>query len=337
MATSYRTAGRASPDDHYLEAEAPKRVAWGAVFAGALLALMVMMLINLLLLGFGAAAVDPAQEQNPLSGLGMGSVIGLIVSNLIALFVGGWVAGRLANKPHSTESVLHGLLTWSVLTIVSFMLLTSVIGTMVGGVTSVVGRGLSLASQGIAAVAPDATQAVQQALGGQDLTLGDIRREASQLLNQIDDRNQVQQGQLEQQTQQATEQMQDTATDIAQNPQQAGQEIQQLINQLFSGEIQDLAESAERQDLVEALANRTDMSRSEAEQAVDNWIQTYQQAQQALQQAQQQLEQAAQQAAEALSAASFWTLIGLLIGAVVAAIGAWVGGPKAGHHRARVA
>lgn len=334
MATSYRTAGHAAPAEPYVEAEAPKRVAWGAVFAGAILALMVMMLINLLLLGFGAATVNPAEEQNPLSGLGIGGIIGLIVSNLIALFVGGWVAGRLANKPRHTESVLHGLLTWSVLTIASFMLLSSVVGAMVGGITSVVGRGLSLASQGISAVAPDAAQAVQQAIGGQGIALSDIRQEVTQILDQVQDDEQVQQGEVQQQAEQAAQSAQNTAADIVQNPQQAGQEIQQLINQLFSGETADLAESASRADLVEALVNRTDMSQAEAEQAVNSWIQTYQDAQQALQQAQQQLQQAAQQAAEALSAAAFWTLIGLLIGAVVAAIGSWVGAPKS-LHRAR--
>ncbi len=336
MATTYRNPGPRGSTETYVEGEAPKRIAWGAVFAGALLALMVMMLINLLLLGFGAAAVDPAQEQDPLSGIGMGSAIGLIVSNLIALFVGGWVAGRLANKPNTTEGILHGLLTWSVLTVASFMLLTSVLGTVVGGVTSVVGRGLSLAGDGMAAVAPDAAQAVQEAIGGQGLSLGNIREEARQIMNQVDEDAQVQPGDLEQEAEQAAQSAQDTAGEIAQNPQQAGQEISQLIDELFSGETEDLAESAGRDDLVEVMVNRTDMSQAEAEQAVDNWIQVYQDAQQALSEAQEALAEAAQQAAEAISAAAFWTLIGLLIGAVVAAIGSWVGSPKS-LHRARAA
>ncbi|MEX2536065.1 MAG: hypothetical protein WD273_10775 [Trueperaceae bacterium] len=298
------------------------RVSWGAVLAGTLVALMVIVLINLLVLGIGLDSINPASEGSPLEGVGTGLGIGVLIANLLALFVGGWVAGRAANRHRGFDGVLHGILTWGLVSLLSFWLLTSAVGQLVGGVTSAVGTGLSLVGQGVSAVAPDAAEAVEDALGGVDLSLEGIREEAQQLVSQDGEG-----AQGEEQADQAAGAAEEAAGDAAQDPQQSAGEISTLIGQLFS-EGQDVADSATREDLVTALTERTDMSQEEAEQTVDNWVQTYEDAQQALEEAQQTLEEAAQTATDAVSTAAFWAFVGLLLGAVVAAVGALTGRPK---------
>ena len=71
-----------------------RRTAWSAVVAGAPVALMTTFLSSLL--AAGLRNPNPASGQNPLAGYGTGSVVALVATSLIALFLGGWVTGYLA-------------------------------------------------------------------------------------------------------------------------------------------------------------------------------------------------------------------------------------------------
>jgi len=139
-----------------------KRISWGSVFAGALIALVVQLSLSILGLGIGMGTVDPVEENNPLHGLGTGSLIWWSLTMLISLFAGGWVAGRLAGVPKAFDSILHGLLTWSVVTLFSFYLLTTAVGGVISGVGNIIGKTVSLAGQGVGAVAPELAQSVKQ-------------------------------------------------------------------------------------------------------------------------------------------------------------------------------
>ena len=66
-----------------------RRISWGAVFAGALLALITQLGLSLLGAGIGLSTIDPMEERNPLSGIGTGAVIWYALSTLVALYVGG--------------------------------------------------------------------------------------------------------------------------------------------------------------------------------------------------------------------------------------------------------
>ncbi len=123
------------------------RITWGAIIAGALTALAVVTMLNLLGLGIGLSTIDPMTENDPLSGLGTGTLIWLGLSNLAALFVGGMVAGRMSGFPSQKDAGLHGFLAWALYAVVSFLLITSAVGSMVNGVSSAV-SGVFGGSQG---------------------------------------------------------------------------------------------------------------------------------------------------------------------------------------------
>ncbi|MEJ7708346.1 MAG: hypothetical protein WKF84_00415 [Pyrinomonadaceae bacterium] len=120
-------------------AAAVKRISWASVFAGVVIVLVTQLLLSLLGLGIGASTINPTTEQDPTSGLGLGAGIWFIISSLIALFAGGWVAGRLAGIPRNTDSMLHGILTWGLSTLLLFYFLTSTVGSLIGGTFRVLG------------------------------------------------------------------------------------------------------------------------------------------------------------------------------------------------------
>lgn len=134
-----------------------RRTSWSAVFAGALVALMTTFLLSLLFAGIGLH-IDLTSNQNPLSGFGTGGIAALVVTNLVALFLGGWVAGHLAGVSRRSDAFIHGVLTWGVLTILTIFLLTTALGRFVGGVTSLVGGVLGTTTQAAATAAPNSPQ-----------------------------------------------------------------------------------------------------------------------------------------------------------------------------------
>jgi len=126
-----------------LDADRPakKRISWGAVFAGVVVALVTQLLLSVLGVGIGASTIDPVTEQNPVAGIGVGAGIWFVFSTFLAMFAGGWVAGRLAGVACKTDSALHGVLTWGPATLVTFFLLTTAVGALIGGAAASV-RGM---------------------------------------------------------------------------------------------------------------------------------------------------------------------------------------------------
>ncbi len=213
-----------------------RHTAWGAVFAGAIIALMITFLLNLLFAGIGLANFDPATSNNPLSGYGTGSIIAIIVINVVALFIGGLVAGRLSGTPRRGDAVIHGILTWSLLTIGTILLLSTAIGRIVGGVAGLVGNTVSSVAQGAAAVAPGAANAIPNQLN--------VQGQINQFL-----------------------------TDAGvQNPEQTGQQlVQRIVQRVQNGE--SLTSPDAQNEFKTFLANNSNLSEQEINQQVQQFTQ----------------------------------------------------------------
>ncbi|UEM01936.1 hypothetical protein JL101_018255 [Skermanella rosea] len=150
-----------------------RRIAWSAVFAGVVVALALNLVLAILGIGIGLTTIDPAQADSPqASTLGIAATLWWIVSALISIAAGGWVAGRMAGMPTRVDGALHGLITWGIATLLLFWLLTSAVGSLIGGTFSVVGNALSTATQ-------EATQAAGQTDPG---TAQGIQEQARALL-----------------------------------------------------------------------------------------------------------------------------------------------------------
>jgi hypothetical protein len=126
-----------------------RRLRWGAIFAGALIMLVIMMLLSLLGIGIGFGSLDIMEEPDPAKGLGTGALIYWVISNIIAVFAGGFVAGKLMSTNFKGSGYYHGILAWSVYTLISFFVLTTAVGAIFSGVGKVVTKSVSGIGSGI--------------------------------------------------------------------------------------------------------------------------------------------------------------------------------------------
>src|SRR4051812_23102713 len=86
------------------------RVSWGAIIAGAMVALAIYFVLTLLGMALGLELVHRRNVD-----LGAGAAIYSILTLLIAMFFGGWATSRLAVGESTLEAVLYGIILWGIL------------------------------------------------------------------------------------------------------------------------------------------------------------------------------------------------------------------------------
>lgn len=108
-------------DNSISGARANCAVSWSAVIAGALVAFSLSVLFNMLNAGLGLVAFP--ESFRALGTLGMGGYFWLIICGIIAMFIAGWVAGKVYSffSASSCGGVLHGFLAWSLALLISLI------------------------------------------------------------------------------------------------------------------------------------------------------------------------------------------------------------------------
>jgi hypothetical protein len=146
---------------------ASPRISWAAIFGGAVAALGLWLLLYAFGLAVGLSSMDP---NDPHSARGSGIFTGVWsgVSPLIALFVGGLVAARLAGVFLRGYGALHGLVMWGLVTISGALMVFTIVSSLVTGAAKVGG---SVVRGGGAALKGMASAAGIGAGGAQDLGL----------------------------------------------------------------------------------------------------------------------------------------------------------------------
>jgi polyhydroxyalkanoate synthesis regulator phasin len=278
-----------------------RRVSWGGIFAGALVAIGIQILLGFLGAAIGLAAIDPTSP----GGFTIGAAIWLIFSGIIALFGGGWVAGRLTGERFKMDRALNGLVVWALTIILTLYLITTTAMTIIGGALGFVQTSVVAAGQVAQAAGPQIGQYIQQQFGGPGSPLGQLQAEVEQLFEQT--------------------------TDTLQSP-QARQELQKDVQTVLSALNRLVTEGKisqqTQQQVQQILVERGDMSQQQAEEMLNEWIQTSKDIrQQAMAQADS-LTKAAENAADVVAATSGWIFFILLLDAVAAVAGAVVGSPQ---------
>lgn len=298
-------------------AVSPLRVSWSAVFAGGAIALASYLVLSVMGTAIGAGAMNPMADGNPLQGFGTGAGVWLFISTLLSVAAGAWVAGRTA----PTRGGLHGLLSWTVTTLLATWLLASLAGTVVGTAGNIAGKGLSLAADGVAAAAPSVSQGIKEQLNKNGISLDwdNLEAELNKTLAQSG-KAELAPSSLEQQADQAQAQGESAGRVAAEDPTQAVDQLKQWFERVRKAGEPALS-AADKQALVNIVAARTGKSQQEAQQVVDNYARAYQQAAEQVkvlkEQAEQQAREAAQVAASNVSKAAWGTLVTLLIGAAL--------------------
>jgi len=104
--------------------EVGSRVSWGAILAGAVMALAIGFVFTLLGAAIGLSFADSATTDT----LSMGAAIWAIATTILALFVGGWITSQCVVGETKTESVVHGIIMWGVALAMLMWLTASGIG-----------------------------------------------------------------------------------------------------------------------------------------------------------------------------------------------------------------
>jgi len=290
-------------EDVFVESVSPrqpalmKRVSWGAIFAGLLVTVVIQLMLTLLGIGIGAATVDPLREQNPAQGLAIGSAIWLIVSALIAVFVGACVSGRLSGGPRASDGLLHGIVTWSAATVLTVAMLISATGAIIGGTGTL-----------LSGVVKGGGKAAQSGQGQEAMSL------VKQVVPDVDKlsptgRESGPTGQL--------------ATMAKQNPQLAAVLARMEKN---GGAAQS---PAERDQAVQMLTQQG-MNQQQAAQLVSQWDQQFQQTKG---QVEQKAREVGDKAARGVSKGAIMGFVALLLELGVAAWGGWAGAASLGRIR----
>jgi hypothetical protein len=243
----------------------------------------------------GATTVDATARNTPsASSLGIGGAIWILVSNLIGLAVGGYVAARLSGTSDNTDGTLHGLAVWGTTFLISAVLL----GNLVAGVTSTAATGASNLLGGVAQGAGSVVSAAGQ-----------------QAASRIDT------GTLQATTQAAVDRVQGALSGTGGDPaamssDQRKAEIGRLVTQrVTDGNLS----QQDRDRLNRLVAAEYGISPQEAQQRVQ---QAEQQATQAAQRAEETARRAADAAATGTSMAAFAVFATMLLGAIASVLGA---------------
>lgn len=115
-------------------------ISWAAVIAGAFVAAALSLILLALGTGIGFSAVSPWTNSGAsASTIGAGAIIWLVLMQIIASSMGGYLAGRLRTKwvnVHTHEvyfrDTAHGFLVWAVGLVITAAFLASAAGSMAG-------------------------------------------------------------------------------------------------------------------------------------------------------------------------------------------------------------
>ena len=85
------------------------RISWGAILAGAAVAMAIYALLMALGVAVGMSVSDDVNTRT----LGTGAGVWGFISLLVALFAGGWVTTQVTTGESRTEAILYGVVLWA--------------------------------------------------------------------------------------------------------------------------------------------------------------------------------------------------------------------------------
>ncbi|WP_036302082.1 hypothetical protein [Methylobacterium sp. 77] len=269
------------------------QVSWGAIFAGAVTALVTQVILNMVGVGIGLSSVGTTAADNPAaSTLSMSAGIWFIVSGIVAALAGGFIAGRLSGKPVTGAAGLHGLVSWAVTTLVVLYLLTSAAGGLIGGAFSGVTSTLGGAGSLVGGTVQTAAQAAAPSL--------------SKIANPLDG--------IEQSVRQQA---------AGQDPQAAKDAAVAAIRAVFTGDPSQKAQAENR--AADALAKAQGIPADQAKAQIQDYKKQYEET---LAVAKQKAEAAAIATKSAATQGAFYGALALILGALAGFFGGRLGAPK---------
>ncbi len=319
--------------------EKVNRISWGAIFAGTVSALAISTMLNLLGAGIGFSSINIMDEVHPLAGLGTGTLIWWGVSNLIALFAGGYIAGRVSGYPSKQDGGIHGFLAWALFGLVSFLLLASAVNTVVGGIGGAVGSIFEGNNQReVTVILKNAQNASKEQTNN---SMKDIQQSIYSIVRKGEQLN-ILPDDATQEMRQAQKNLQGEGQQLI-NSMNLDQTVSRFFNTLEFNiddqgnlKITSQADLIDKQGLKQYLINNTQLSEQEIDGMIQKWETRIQnaidKAENLYDKARQKAIKIADKTAEIAAKISISAFVILLLGAIVGFFGGFLGAP---HHLVR--
>ena len=280
-------------------------VSWGAIAAGAAAAASLSLILMILGVGLGLSSVSPwALDGVSATTFGLSTILWLTFTQLLASALGGYLAGRLRTKwteVHTNEvffrDTAHGFLSWAVASLATAALLSSVIGSILGG-------GVQVGASMVGGVANTAGTAAGAAASSGLVQRGDLDP-MGYFVDSLFSRD-------------------GATTDVAGATGSASSMDIAEVSRIFTSVSR--SEPLPQEDIRyvgQIVAQRTGLSQQEAEKRVTD---AYARAQAKVGGAQVAAREAADTARTAFATSALWLVVSLLIGAFVASLAATFGG-----------
>lgn len=271
-------------------------VSWAAVIAGAVIAAALSLALFAGGTGLGFLSISPwSGEGATAPAIGIGLIVWMLATQIVAYGIGGYVAGRLRTKwvdVHSDEvyfrDTAHGFLVWALSAVVSAVLLGASIATLASGVAR--------AGASMAAGAGTAATAAAAAGGGD--AMAQVQGYFSDAL------------------------LRSERPDAVSDRNGAREEVGRIVAMSVA---RGSMTGEDRDYVVKVVAAQTGMDPAAAQRRVEQAVQNVKQA---ADDAKQKAKEAADQARKAAAAFALWGFASMLIGAFVASLAATWGGRR---------
>ena len=101
------------------------------MFAGAAVAVASWVLLQLLGMGAGLAAIEIGDDGS-LRSIGIGTGVWSLIAPILAMFAGAFVAGRLATTFDQKVSAMHGIIVWAISSLAGVLAIAWMISAIAG-------------------------------------------------------------------------------------------------------------------------------------------------------------------------------------------------------------
>ena len=285
---------------------------WGAIFAGAVVAVALSLILLTLGAGLGFASVSPWSDHGlSASAFTVASTIWLIVTQWLSAAAGGYIAGRLRHRWLATHThevffrdTAHGLVTWAVATLFATAVVAGSATSVLGGAVHAVGRTAAAGGETAATMGRSELRGERNSIGPDSIGAPSFVYDLDKLFRGNASSNSTGNGQDHSAADDARVQVMHIGTTIA-----------------MSGAVSD----EDRQYLAYLVATKAGVSTDEAKQRVNTFIQS-------VKDASEQAKAVVDEARKSAATAALYTAFALLIGAFIASVSAAIGGRLRDEH-----
>lgn len=290
-------------------------VSWGAIAAGAAAAASLSLILLILGVGLGLSSVSPwAREGVSATTFGVSTIVWLTLTQLLASGLGGYLAGRLRTRwtdVHTDEvyfrDTAHGFLAWAVASLATAAMLTSVIGSILGG-------GVQAGASMVGGVAGTASTAVGSAAASARTAQGTDGGPMAYFVDSLFRRDAT-----------AAAPTTEPATGTNANERASGPVTAEVSRIFMNVSRSEPLPADDIRYVGQIVAQHTGLSQQDAEKRVAD---VYAKAQARVRDAEVAARDAADTARKASAYSALWLFVSLLIGAFVASLAATFGGRR---------